>query len=89
MSEPTGERMRMENGKLVVPSNPVVPFIIGDGTGPDIWHASQIVMDAAVEKAYKGGRKIFWKEVLAGEKALISLEIGCLRKRWRHFGSIW
>ncbi len=69
MSEPTGERMRMENGKLVVPSNPVVPFIIGDGTGPDIWHASQIVMDAAVEKAYKGNRKIFWKEVLAGEKA--------------------
>ncbi len=69
MSEPTGERMRMENGKLVVPSNPVVPFIIGDGTGPDIWHASQIVMDAAVEKAYKGSRKIFWKEVLAGEKA--------------------
>ena len=69
MSESTGERMRMENGKLVVPSNPVVPFIIGDGTGPDIWHASQIVMDAAVEKAYKGSRKIFWKEVLAGEKA--------------------
>ncbi len=69
MSEPTGERMRMENGKLVVPSNPVVPFIIGDGTGPDIWHASQIVMDAAVEKAYKGSHKIFWKEVLAGEKA--------------------
>ena len=69
MSEPKGEHMRMENGKLVVPSNPVVPFIIGDGTGPDIWHASQIVLDAAVEKAYKGSRKIFWKEVLAGEKA--------------------
>jgi len=69
MSEPKGEHMRMENGKLVVPSNPVVPFIIGDGTGPDIWHASQIVLNAAVEKAYKGSRKIFWKEVLAGEKA--------------------
>ena len=69
MSEPKGESMRMENGRLVVPSNPVVPFIIGDGTGPDIWHASQIVFDAAVEKAYKGSRKIFWKEVLAGEKA--------------------
>jgi isocitrate dehydrogenase len=69
MSETTGEHMRMDHGKLVVPANPVVPFIIGDGTGPDIWRASQIVMDAAVEKAYKGSRKIFWKEVLAGEKA--------------------
>src|SRR5512141_2142521 len=69
MSEHTGTHMRMENGKLVVPSDPVVPFIIGDGTGPDIWHASQVVLDAAVEKAYKGSRKIFWKEVLAGEKA--------------------
>ena len=69
MSEPTGERMYMENGRLVVPANPVVPFIIGDGTGPDIWHATQAVLDAAVEKAYHGSRKISWKEVLAGEKA--------------------
>ena len=72
MSEPTGAHMRMENGRLVVPLNPVVPFIIGDGTGPDIWRASQIVFDAAVEKAYHGNRKIFWKEVLAGEKAFNS-----------------
>ena len=72
MSEPTGAHMRMENGRLVVPANPVVPFIIGDGTGPDIWRASQIVFDAAVEKAYHGNRKIFWKEVLAGEKAFNS-----------------
>ncbi len=69
MSELVGEHMRMENGRLVVPANPVVPFIIGDGTGPDIWHASQVVLDAAVAKAYKGSRKIVWKEVLAGEKA--------------------
>jgi len=58
-----------ENGKLQVPDYPVIPFIIGDGTGPDIWHASVRVFDAAVEKAYGGKRKIMWKEVLAGEKA--------------------
>jgi isocitrate dehydrogenase len=65
----TGERISMQNGKLQVPANPVIPFIIGDGTGPDIWHATQPVLDAAVEKAYKGARKIEWLEVLAGEKA--------------------
>jgi isocitrate dehydrogenase len=69
MSEITGERMRMEHGKLAVPATPIVPYIIGDGTGPDIWHASEPVLDAAVEKAYHGSRKIVWKEVLAGEKA--------------------
>ncbi|MGH7807084.1 MAG: isocitrate/isopropylmalate family dehydrogenase, partial [Thermodesulfobacteriota bacterium] len=58
-----------QRGTLDVPDNPVIPFIEGDGTGPDIWHASQIVFDAAVEKAYKGKRKIEWQEVLAGEKA--------------------
>ncbi len=58
-----------ENGKLQVPDCPVIPFIIGDGTGPDIWNASVRVFDAAVEKAYSGKRKIMWKEVLAGEKA--------------------
>jgi len=57
------------NGKLQVPDFPVIPFIIGDGTGPDIWNASVRVFDAAVEKAYAGKRKIMWKEVLAGEKA--------------------
>ena len=57
------------NGKLQVPDFPVIPFIIGDGTGPDIWNASVKVFDAAVEKAYHGTRKIMWKEVLAGEKA--------------------
>jgi len=58
-----------ENGKLQVPDFPVIPFIIGDGTGPDIWNASVRVFDAAVEKTYGGKRKIMWKEVLAGEKA--------------------
>ena len=56
-------------GKLQVPDYPVIPFIEGDGIGPDVWHASKAVMDAAVEKCYKGQRKIEWKEMLAGEKA--------------------
>ena len=64
-----GQKITIDNGKLIVPDNPVLPFIEGDGTGPDIWRASVRVFDAAVEKAYKGARKIEWKEVLAGEKA--------------------
>tara|TARA_B100000214_G_C23967822_1_gene628625 strand:+ start:1748 stop:3001 length:1254 start_codon:yes stop_codon:yes gene_type:complete len=59
----------MDNGKLLVPDNPVIPFIEGDGIGPDIWNASVRVFDAAVEKAYSGERKIDWLEVYAGEKA--------------------
>ena len=58
-----------KNERLIVPDNPIIPFIEGDGTGPDIWRASQIVFDAAVEKAYKGKRKVAWHEVLTGEKA--------------------
>jgi isocitrate dehydrogenase len=61
--------IQFKNKTLLVPDTPVIPFIEGDGTGPDIWAASVRVFDAAVEKAYKGKRKIFWKEVLAGEKA--------------------
>ncbi|CEG28178.1 NADP-dependent isocitrate dehydrogenase [Bacillus sp. B-jedd] len=64
-----GEKITVQNGVLNVPNNPVVPFIEGDGTGPDIWAASVRVLDAAVEKAYKGEKKIAWKEVLAGQKA--------------------
>ncbi len=64
-----GQKITLSNGKLNVPDSPVLPFIEGDGIGPDIWRASQRVFDAAVEKAYGGKRKIFWKEVLAGEKA--------------------
>lgn len=63
------EKIKLVNGKLIVPDNPVIPFIEGDGTGTDIWKASVRVLDAAVEKAYKGKRKISWKEVLAGEKS--------------------
>ncbi|HER09117.1 MAG TPA: NADP-dependent isocitrate dehydrogenase [Bacteroides sp.] len=64
-----GEKIINAYGKLIVPDFPVIPFIEGDGTGPDIWAASVRVFDAAVEKAYGGRRKIMWKEVYAGEKA--------------------
>jgi isocitrate dehydrogenase len=64
-----GAKIAISNGKLVVPQNPIVPFIEGDGTGPDIWRASVRVMDAAVAKAYGGKRRIHWMEVYAGEKS--------------------
>ena len=64
-----GAKVSKENGNLNVPDNPIIPFVEGDGTGRDIWKASQRVFDAAVEKAYHGRRKIFWMEVFAGEKA--------------------
>lgn len=63
------QKIIVENGVLNVPNQPIIPFIIGDGTGPDIWNAAVRVIDAAVEKAYNGEKKIEWKEVLAGEKA--------------------
>jgi isocitrate dehydrogenase len=63
------QKISIQNGKLSVPNNPIIPFIEGDGTGPDIWKASVKVIDTAVAKAYGGERKIEWKEVLAGEKA--------------------
>lgn len=65
----TGERISMSDGNLKVPDYPIIPFIEGDGTGPDIWRASQRVFDAAVDKAYSGKRKVIWKEVYAGENA--------------------
>ncbi len=64
-----GAKITIRNGKLSVPENPIVPFIEGDGTGPDIWRASVRVMDAAVAKAYGGKRRVHWMEVYAGEKA--------------------
>lgn len=64
-----GEKITTLNGKLQVPDNPIVPFIEGDGTGPDIWHASKMVFDAAIQKAYGGKKNIEWFEVYAGEKA--------------------
>lgn len=65
----SGSKITMQNGNLVVPDDPIIPFIEGDGTGPDIWRASVRVFDAAVEKAYNGKRKIYWLEVFAGEKS--------------------
>ncbi|WP_243386077.1 NADP-dependent isocitrate dehydrogenase [Bacillus kexueae] len=64
-----GQKITVTNGVLNVPNNPIIPFIEGDGTGPDIWRAASRVLEAAVEKAYNGEKKIVWKEVLAGEKA--------------------
>ncbi|MFT4063111.1 MAG: NADP-dependent isocitrate dehydrogenase [Edaphocola sp.] len=65
-----GEKITMgEDGKLIVPNHPIIPYIEGDGIGPDIWKATVRVLDAAVEKAYDGARKIHWKEIFAGEKA--------------------
>jgi len=64
-----GKKITIQNGQLQVPDHPIIPFIEGDGTGPDIWAASVRVFDAAVEKAYGGKRKIMWKEIFAGEKS--------------------
>ena len=61
------EKINLKDGKLVVPENPIIPFIEGDGTGRDIWKASVRVFDAAVSKSYNGKKKVTWKEVLAGE----------------------
>src|SRR6187399_2097299 len=65
----SGQAIERHDGRLVVPDYPIIPFIEGDGTGPDIWRASVRVFDAAVRKAYGGKRQIKWLEVLAGEKA--------------------
>ena len=75
LTTPTeGETIVLRDGKLVVPDNPIIPFIEGDGTGPDIWRASKLVFDAAVEKAYGGKRSLVWFEVLAGDKAKAKLD---------------
>ncbi|HEX3107515.1 MAG TPA: isocitrate dehydrogenase (NADP(+)) [Thermoanaerobaculia bacterium] len=69
-SEPqTGTRIDYRDGKIVVPDDPIIPYIEGDGTGPDIWHATQYVIDGAVRKMYGGKRQIHWREVYAGDKA--------------------
>ena len=65
----SGEKITFENGKIRVPSNPIIPFIEGDGIGPDIWKATKYVIDTAVEKAYGSEKKIEWMEIYAGEKA--------------------
>jgi len=68
-SVPAGEPVTIQGGTLKVPDRPILPYVEGDGTGPDIWRASVRVFDAAVERAYGGSRKLMWMEVLAGEKA--------------------
>ena len=69
VTPPAGGKISIQNGKLTVPENPILPFIRGDGTGPDIWAASVRAFDAAVQKAYGGSRKIAWFEVFAGEES--------------------
>src|ERR1043166_6086099 len=69
VTPPAGGKISIKSGKLNVPDNPVIPFIRGDGTGPDIWAAGERVFDAAVQKAYGGKRKLVWFEVFAGEAA--------------------
>src|SRR5438046_6243727 len=69
VTPPVGGKIINQNGKLNVPDNPILPFIRGDGTGPDIWAASQRVFDAAVQKSYGAKRKVVWFEVFAGETA--------------------
>ena len=64
-----GQKVGFKNGKLIVPDYPIIPFIEGDGIGPEIWQAAKDVFDTAIDKAYKGTRKVIWQEVLAGEKA--------------------
>src|SRR5919202_1238068 len=69
-----GETITLRDGKLQVPSEPIIPFIEGDGTGPDIWRAAKLVFDASVQKAYNGQRRIVWFEVFAGEKSKEKLD---------------
>jgi len=69
LAPPAGGKISIQSGKIHVPDNPVLPFIRGDGTGPDIWAASQRVFDAGIQKAYGGKRKVAWFEVYAGEAA--------------------
>ncbi len=74
LSQPAGDPIRKSGARLEVPDRPVLPFIVGDGTGPDIWRASQPVFDAAVQKAYGSKRKLMWHRVLAGEEAFTALK---------------
>lgn len=71
---PQGDKISKPGDQLIVPDHPIVPFIRGDGTGPDIWHASEAVFDAAIAKAYGGKRKIAWMEVFAGETAYVKFQ---------------
>src|SRR5207244_5163911 len=74
VTPPAGEKISIDKGTLQVPDQPVIPFIRGDGTGPDIWAASERVFDTAVEKAFSGKKKISWFEVFAGQTAKDKLD---------------
>jgi isocitrate dehydrogenase len=82
------EKISIEKGKLIVPNNPIIPFIEGDGTGRDIWKASVRVIDAAVKIAYDGKRQIAWKEVLQDKKLLTKQATGCPMKPLQHLKNI-
>ena len=85
-----GAKITISGGKLHVPDHPILPFIEGDGTGPDIWRASVRVLDAAVEKAYGGKRKIPWMEVYAGEKSFTQLlHLAARRDGRRRSATTW
>ncbi|MBQ34423.1 MAG: isocitrate dehydrogenase (NADP(+)), partial [Candidatus Marinimicrobia bacterium] len=64
-----GKKITIKNDQLIIPDNPIIPFVEGDGIGPDIWHATEMVINAAVKKAFNGKRKIHWMEIYAGEKS--------------------
>ena len=83
-----GEKITVADGKLRVPDQPIVPFIEGDGTGPDIWRASVRVFDAAVQKAYGTKRKIRWMEVFAGERRTRPTTAGCRTRPSPHAATI-
>ena len=86
----TGTAITKKDGRLIVPDDPIIPFIEGDGTGPDIWRASVRVFDAAVEKAYGGKKKIAWFEVYAGEKSFKKFDTW-LPESWttQWYGQAW
>src|SRR5436309_15918231 len=69
VTPPSGDKISIDKGQLRIPNQPIIPFIRGDGTGPDIWAASEHVFDAAVEKAFGGKKKIAWFQVFAGQSA--------------------
>lgn len=83
-----GEKIQIDNGTLQVPSNPIIPFIEGDGTGRDIWKASKRVLDAAVEKAYDGNKKSHGMKCLLDKKHSIHTVSGCRMIHWKPFVSI-
>lgn len=79
-----GTKIEFEHGQLKVPNFPIIPFIEGDGIGPEIWQATKAVFEAAVSKAYGNERKVIWQEVLVVvRRLLIQLGIGCLTRHWK------